>query len=229
MQLHEKKIFNILKYIWWDNIDFLGKMDWEGRQVYGFRIIDKTFASVVTMYFDIEKIKYVGQERVSKTHTGDGLDCLIQTQKTVVLEEMYSDSNLGVNSDGLSRESEGEINQKFDKACKVDIDCQDVGNYTIKPGTCPTYLSRCVDNQCALMCLDTRQSKNSGCTKFDPKTKAFISYKYLENEKGVSRLVNEKNSESGICKVNNSEDKTIVFFECIDDEDGKIELLKQLD
>ncbi len=221
-----KTRFSILKYIWWDDIDYLGKIDWEGKQVYGFRVIDKT--SVFDMYFDIEKIKYAGQERAAKTYLGDGLGYRISIQKTIVLDEKYSDSNFGVNSDGLSRESEGAINQKLDRECKFDTDCLGIIGYSIKPGTCPAYMERCVENQCALMCADPRQVKNGGCTKFDKETQSFITYACLENESGISRLVKEENSENGICKVSNSEEKTIIFYECIDDKEGKIELLREI-
>jgi hypothetical protein len=166
---------------------------------------------------------------VSKSYAGDGLNYVLQIQKTIMLEEIYSDSNLGVNSDGLSRESEGEINQMFDRKCSADIDCEGITGYTVQPGSCPTYLDRCVDDQCALMCLDSKYPGNGGCTKFDKESGNFIDYSCLENEKGVSRLVKEKDSDNGICKVSNSDKKTIIFYECVDDESGKIKLLNQID
>jgi hypothetical protein len=222
-------IFNILKFAFWDDIDFLGKVEWEGRQVYGFRIIDKNLATIHTMYFDIEKIRYIGEEQISRSYTGDDMGDMVRARKTVVLEENYSNYNSGVNSDGLARESEGAINQMLDRKCAVDTDCEGITGYTVEVGSCPTYLNRCVDGQCALMCRNESQRSNSYCNKYDKETQAFISYTCQENTEGVSRLVVEAGSEFGICKVSNSDEKTIFFYECVDDEDGKIELLNRID
>lgn len=223
-----QRIFNILKFAFWDDVDYLGRVDWEGKSAYAFRIIDKSHSSIHTMYFDIDKIRYIGEDWISRSYTGDDMGDMIRTRKTVVLEENYSSSNSGVNSEGLARESEGAINQILDQKCAVDTDCERITGYTVEAGSCPTYLNRCVDGQCALMCQGEGQRSNSHCNKYDKETKSFISYTCQEDSEGVSRLVVEAGSEFGICEVSNSDEKTILFYECIDDETGKIELLRQI-
>lgn len=223
-----KKTFYTLKYAFWDDVDFLGKVNWEGKEFYGFRVVEKNFGVVTTMYFYPQSFKYAGEERVSRTYNGDGFGYKYNFQKIVVLEERYSDNDLGVNSDGLLRESEGEINQMLDRKCETDIDCDGILDYTIAPGSCPPYFNRCVGGQCALMCMEGERKPGS-CTKYDKEMEVFISYSCLGDEKGVSRLVKEKDGDNGLCKVSDPENKTIVFCECIDNEKGEIELLKKPD